>query len=129
VYIGYYDDQDMHSKAKIRLVDLMAIHEFGSPENGIIPRPVLQNTQSYGMFTPEDKLAIKRAFTGYFVKKIQMQTPLNKIGQYYEDKGKNIFGNLTYLAATQNGNDPLIQTSELKDNFLYRTSITYTTQG
>jgi len=126
VYIGYYTDQGIHEPSKLSYVDLMKIHEFGVNFNNvnIPPRPVLNFTQDGGIFTSPDKIAIMKAFKGVFLKGLNVQKPLNSIGEYYQQKGKDIFGS-TVLQPTQRGNDPLIETGDLKDKFSYRTSFTY----
>ena len=126
VYIGFYTDQGMHEAAEMSYVDLMKIHEFGIMHDNVnIPaRPVLNLTQEGGMFSSPDKIAIMKSFKGVFLKGIDVQQPLNSIGEYYQQKGKNIFGS-TLLLPTQRGNEPLIETGDLKDKFSYRTSFTY----
>jgi len=126
VYIGYFADQGIHEESNMLYTELMAIHEYGIDKNGVsIPaRPVLELTRSGGVFTSEDKKAILEAFTGVFAKGIPISKPLTKIGEYYQQKGKQIFGS-TALLPTVKGNPPLIDTGDLADNFSYRTSLTY----
>lgn len=103
----------------------MGIHEFGYPEGNIPPRPVLRITGNSGVFDSQDMRAITKAFDGFFTSNKSAQQPLNIIGSYYEQKGKDVFGS-SMLQETKAGNPPLIQTGELRDKFTYRTSITYT---
>lgn len=103
----------------------MAIHEFGAPDVGIPARPVLNITQNYGMFSPEDKIAIRKAFQGVFVKNIPLKNAFDSVGQYYQQKGKSVFGS-SLLLKTVEGNPPLIDTHDLSEAFSYRTSFTYT---
>lgn len=104
----------------------MAIHEYGIDKNGVhIPaRPVLEITKNGGIFTSEDKQVILKAFQGVFAKGIPISKPLTKIGEYYQQKGKQVFGS-TALLRTVRGNPPLIDTGDLSDKFSYRTSLTY----
>lgn len=127
VFIGYFNDQGEHKDSGLRYVDLMAIHEFGAPDENIPSRPVMNLTQEGGLFTEQDRTAIREAFKGVFIKNIPVSNALDKIGMYYKNKGKNIFGS-SLLQDTVEGNPPLIDTSELKDNFSYRTSFTYKLQ-
>lgn len=125
--VGYFSDQPEHTTAKMTYANLMAIHEFGVPEENIPARPVMQLTQNYGNLSQEDIDAIRKAFKGFFSEKVpynKVGTYLNNVGMYYQAKGKSFFGS-TMLTPTKRGNDPLIDTSELRDNFSYRTTITY----
>lgn len=124
IYIGYFNDQGNHPIAGIRYVDLMVIHEFGAPKNNIPPRPVLNLTQNGGEFSSKDKLTIKEALKGVFVKNIPLSRAYNTIGEYYRQKAYDIFGS-SYLTPTKKGNDPLIETTLLRDHISYRTSFTY----
>lgn len=124
IYIGYFNDQGEHIDSGLRYVDLMAIHEFGAPDVGIPSRPVLNLTQGGGFFSEQDKNAIRNAFKGVFIKNIPVDNALNDVGKYYQTKGKSIFGS-ALLQKTVAGNPPLIDTTDLKNNFSYRTSFTY----
>lgn len=126
VYVGYFTDQGIHEESGMLYTELMTIHEYGVDKNGVsIPaRPVMELTQSGGVFTSEDKSAIREAFRGVFAKGIPISKPLNSIGEYYREKGYQIFGS-TALLETVKGNPPLIETGDLSDKFSYRTSLTY----
>ena len=125
IFIGYYNDQGIHQDSGLSYVDLMTIHEYGAPDANIPPRPLLRLTQEGGVFTAEDKTAIKNSFKGVFIKDIPVKLALDKIGSYYENKGKSIFGS-SLLEKTKAGNPPLIGDTEmLMDSFSYRTSFTY----
>lgn len=128
VFIGYYNDQGEHEDSGLTYVELMTIHEFGAPDVNIPARPVLKLTENGGFFSEQDKIAIGNAFKGVFVKNIPISQPLNDIGQYYEDKGKAIFGQSPPLLNTVEGNPPLIDTGDLQSKFSYRTSLTYKSQ-
>lgn len=127
IYIGYFNDQGVHEESKIRYVDLMTIHEFGATKSNIPPRPVLNLTQEGGEFSAQDRVAIKDAFRGVFVKNIPLSRAYNDVGSYYREKAYNIFGS-SVLAPTKKGNNPLIMTSDLRENIQYRTSFTYRAQ-
>lgn len=127
IYVGYFNDQGIHEESGIRYVDLMTIHEFGSIKNKIPPRPVLNLTQEGGEFSSRDKIVIKNAFRGVFVKDIPISQVFDRIGSYYREKAYSIFGS-SALLPTKRGNSPLIITSDLKENVSYRTSFTYKKQ-
>lgn len=124
IYIGYFNDQGMHPTAEIRYVDLMAIHEFGVPSKNIPSRPVLNLASEGGEITSRDMLNIRNALKGVFVKNIPISSAYNRIGEYYREKAYDIFGS-SALKPTKKGNDPLIETTLLRDNISYRTSFTY----
>lgn len=124
IFVGYFDDQGNHEDSGLTYVELMTIHEYGSPEDGIPARPVLNITQEYGNFSTEDRIEIANAFKGVFVKNIPLVSALEKIGNYYQQKGKDVFGS-SQLLQTVRGNDPLVWTGDLRGNFSYRTSFTY----
>lgn len=125
IYIGYYDDQGVHQDSGLTYVELMTIHEYGAPKANIPARPILSLTQDGGLFSPQDKTAIIEAFKGVFIKNIPVETGLNKIGLYYENKGKALFGSGALLPTVE-GNPPLIgDTEQLRAKLSYRTSFTY----
>lgn len=128
IYVGYYADQGEHPTAGLTYVELMTIHEFGAPSEGIPARPVLNITQGYGHFSQEDKVAILKAFEGVFVKNIPLEQALNRVGEYYQQKAYQVFGSGALLP-TKRGNPPLIDTGELSNMIQYRTTFKYTTQG
>lgn len=124
IYVGYFDDQGNHPLAGIRYVDLMAIHEFGAPKVGIPSRPVLNLAQNGGVFSSKDKQVIRQALKGVFVKNIPLSSAYESIGKYYRQKAYDIFGSYMLLP-TVKGNDPLIESENLRENIQYRTSFTY----
>ena len=122
VSIGYFKEQGIHKDAKMPYANLLYIHAFGLV-HGAPVRDVMSHLKpmiSGGNATSPQMLKLLR---NYFKNKITVEQVFSDIGATYRDKGKAIFGNPSYLTATESNVTPLVDTGELQRNFAYKTSI------
>lgn len=119
--IGYFKGM-MHKKANMPYANLLYIHAHGLVDGAPV-RDVMAHLRPMIYGSDEEAKKILSLLKQYFKEKITINQVFSTIGQTYQDKGKAIFGNPVYLTATQSNPTPLIDTSELKDHFAYRTSL------
>lgn len=123
VSIGYFKSQGLHSQANMPYANLLYIHAhglvYGAPVRDVMAhlRPMITGGNS-------ESSMILKLLRDYFNNKMTREEVFSEIGRSYRDKGKSIFGNPSYLEATDSNPTPLVDTKELRDNFAYKTSIT-----
>jgi len=131
VEVGHFKGE-VHSTADMSYVELMQIHHVGRP-GSFPPRPVLdvlkfRNRDLLGQ--GEIKRAMKKWVRGD-MKPEDTKELLNTYGRYLRNSEKAIFGKPLALSANAPStvikkggrNTPLVDTSELKDNVGFRTSL------
>lgn len=122
VSIGYFKEQNLHSEANMPYANLLYIHAYGLVDGAPV-RDVMGHLKPMIYGANEESPLIKSLLKQFFCNKTTIEHVFSKIGETYQDKGKSIFGNPTILQASESNPTPLIDTSELKDNFAYKTSI------
>lgn len=112
------------SPAGLTTGQLMAIHEYGSPERGIPSRPVLRDSLA------EQRGAIVKILTTALISsawgsgdaaKIRPRRPLIDVGQLLVKSIKDRFGSARVKRAKQpDTNGPLVDTGHLRRSIKYR---------
>lgn len=126
VSIGYFKEQGLHRAANMSYANLLYIHAFGLVAGAPV-RDVISNIKPFINGGGDQKLFFSGLLKEYFKKgsRVRVNEVLDSIGRKYMQDGKAVFGNPTILQVTNNPT-PLIDTSELRDNFAYKTSISMT---
>ena len=128
VAVGVLDPEPVTSRdgspAGISTGQLMAIHEYGSPERGIPSRPVLRDSlaEQRGAITKILTTAlISRAWGSGDAAKIRPRRPLIDVGQLLVKSIKGRFGTSRVKRAKQpDENGPLVDTGHLRRSIKYR---------
>ena len=123
--IGYFKEQQVHPTADMPYATLLDLHTYSDGtqyHRGEIfkhIKPVLGAGGSQGKFFSKLLKSHYMLDNG-----ISLNDTLDDIGKKYQQDGRYVFGNTTFLLETTNPT-PLIDTGELYENFAYKTSINY----
>lgn len=121
--IGYFKEQGLHKDSNMPYASLLYIHAYGYVDGAPV-RDVLGNIKPFLGGGANQKQFFLNILKDYFKKgsRVTVGQVMDRIGRKYMEDGKNVFGNPTILEVTNNPT-PLVDTSDLKDHFAYRTSI------
>jgi len=127
IEVGYFQSQGIHTSAKLHYTELMRIHEHGV---GVYVRPVLGAEKSYNysdtIVGQMEAGSFKKLLKGWLCDYVKNANFTNdhladKFGMWAVHSANEIFGNPDVLWVTTN-ETPLIDTSELADNFAWKVS-------
>ena len=113
VRAGFIEGQggdSVHKDTDLTNAELAVVHEFGSPQNNIPPRPFIK--QGTDRVSQEVESILRKGSIKIFEGKGKSKEVLEKVGETWEDaiKGEITSGALT---PTKEGDKPLLKTKEL----------------
>lgn len=130
VEVGHFKDQGKHSNSELTYAELMAVHNNPQGHGLDWPaRPVLDilEHQHRNLSAPEIKKLLKKYLENNPSEK-NNEKLLEGLGEFLREEEKKIFGsaqlaaNASSTVEKKGRNEPLVDSSELKNKTAYRTS-------
>lgn len=128
VDVGHFASQGIHPTSGLPYPELMALHHFGDPSQGIPPRPV-RTIVAHGATRTLKDPSLKGELMDWGKAKERhkaLQTVLETIGKLLVADGKAVFGSSQLVPNhpnTNNPTQPLIDSGDLQRHYAYKTSL------